>query len=304
MSNLPDHIVIFFADVSGSTQMYERLGDTIAHDCISQSLQRIIHHATEHKGRLIETIGDEAMITFDHAIDAARAACAMQQHFASTPVNGQHFVKVRIGFHYGPIEYDDGHPFGDTVNVAARVVSLCEAGRIIATQSSLQSCHCNDEFLLRPYQRTRVKGKSEPLILEEIVWDNEDATSLFNFTQNTMVKAPGLIMELNYLGNRYTLATDRPTYVIGRGTDCDLIIESALASRRHCRLEFRWGEVYLIDHSTNGTYVCTETGKRESDGISARLHRREIPLKGKGVISVGTPVESSIQVCQVEFEIY
>jgi adenylate cyclase len=304
LSTLPDHIVIFFADVSGSTQMYERLGDTTAHDCISRSLQRIIQHATQHHGRLIETIGDEAMITFARPADAVQAACEIQRHFAREPVQGQHYVKVRIGFHFGPIEYDDGHPFGDTVNVAARVAALCEAGRIIATQNSLTECPRSDEYQLRPYQRTRVKGKSEPLVLEEIVWDNEDATSLFNFTQNTMIKAAGLMMDLSYMGNRVSLTTERPSYVIGRGTDCDLIIESALASRKHCRLEFRWGEVYLVDHSTNGTYVRTEVGKRESDGISARLHRRDMPLKGKGKISIGTPVESAIEVCQVEFEIY
>lgn len=304
MSILPDHIVVFFADVSGSTQMYERLGDTIAHDCISHSLQRIIQHATAHRGRLIETIGDEAMITFERPADAARAACDIQRHFAREPVQGKHYVKVRIGFHFGPIEYDDGHPFGDTVNVAARVVSLCESGRIVATQHTLASCHQGSEFQLRPYQKARVKGKSQPLVLEEVVWDNEDATSLFNFTQSTLVKAPGLSMDIIYQGNRISLSTDRSSYVVGRGTDCDLIIESALASRRHCRLEFRWGEVYLVDHSTNGTYVCSEAGKRESDGISARLHRREILLNGKGVISIGTPVESAIAVCLVEFEIF
>lgn len=304
MSNLPDHVVVFFADVSGSTQLYERLGDTTAHACISQSLQRIAQHATACRGHLVETIGDEAMITFANPEDAARAACEIQRHFAREPVHDAHYVKVRIGFHFGPIEYDDGHPFGDTVNVAARVVALCEAGRIVATQHTLAGCRQNSEFHLRPYQRARVKGKSKPLVLEEIVWDNEDATSLLNFTQNTVIKAPGLSMDLIYLGNRISLTTERSSYVIGRGADCDLNIESVLASRRHCRLEFRWGEVYLVDHSTNGTYVSTVAGKRESDGLSARLHRREMPLKGKGILSVGTPVESGTQVCQVAFEIY
>lgn len=300
MSNLPDHIVVFFADVSGSTQLYERLGDTAAHACISQSLQRIIQHASAHRGRLVETIGDEAMITFERPADAARAACEMQRHFAREPVYGGHYVKVRIGFHFGPIEYDQGHPFGDTVNVAARVVALCEAGRIVATQHTVAGCRQSTEYQLRPYQRARVKGKSQPLVLEEIVWDHEDATSLFNFTQNNTIRMAGPTLELIHLGNRIRLGTDRASYVIGRGTDCDLIIDSALASRRHCRLEFRWGDVYLEDHSTNGTYI-SDAGAR---GASTRLHRREIPLKGRGVLSIGTPVESGTDVCRVEFEIH
>lgn len=304
MQTRPDHIVVFFADVSGSTQMYERLGDSVAHVCISESLERITHHATHNNGRLIETIGDEAMITFVDPVDAARAACAIQSQFANEPVAGDHFVKVRIGFHYGPIEYDNGHPFGDTVNVAARVVALCESGRIIATRPSLDGCRNSGEFNLRPYQRARVKGKSHPLITEEIVWESEDATSLFNFTQNTLVKSAGLALDLIYRGNPVTLTTERPTYVIGRGTESDLVVESALASRRHAHLEFRWGEVYLVDHSTNGTYLCSGQGKRESDGISIRLHRREVLLKGTGKIGIGTPVESADDTCLIEFSIH
>lgn len=304
MQNQPDHIVVFFADVSGSTQMYERLGDTLAHDCISESLQRIAQQVKLHHGRLVETIGDEAMVTFVNPLDAARAACAIQQQFAREPVAGKQYVKVRIGFHYGPIEFDNGHPFGDTVNVAARVVALCEAGRIIATQESLAAVKSSGDFTLRLYQRARVKGKSAPLITEEIVWDNEDATSLFNFTQNTLVKASGLMMDVIYRGNRISLTTDRPSYVIGRGTESDLVVDSALASRAHAKLEFRWGEVYLVDHSTNGTYLRSSQGKRESDGISVRLHRRELLLKGKGEISIGTPVESANESCLIRFEIH
>lgn len=303
MSNYPDHIVVFFADVAGSTQMYEQLGDSVAHECIAESLERIVRQGTLYHGRLIETIGDEVMMTFHQPRDAARAACEIQRLFAASKVKGR-TVKVRIGFHYGPIEHTpDGHPFGDSVNVAARVAALCETGRIIATESSLAGLHHSNEFTVRPYQRTRVKGKSEPLVLEEVVWDSEDATSLFTMTQTTLVKAPGLSLQLNYRGHQVTLGTDRPSYVIGRGTDCDLIIESGLASRRHCRLEFRWGQVFLVDHSTNGTYVQSQEGKREGDGVSMRLHRRELPLKGKGSISIGTPVEAADEACQVHFEI-
>ncbi len=300
MSQQRDKIVIFFADVSGSTQLYERFGDTEAYDCISESLQRIVDHASQYGGRLIETIGDEVMIAFERPKDAARAACAMQQAFDTTPVNKTHFIKIRIGFHFGPIEYDErGRPFGDTINVAARVVALCEPGRIVATQDSLDSCRERNEFVLRPYQRTRVRGKSEPLVLEEVVWEIKDTTSLSNVTQNTMVGAPELTLELKHLGKRIILTSDQPPFVIGRGVDCDLIVESALASRRHCLLEFRWGEVYVVDHSTNGTYLSTGS---ERSAIT-RLHRREMPIKGQGTISIGAPLKPVVRVCQISYKI-
>lgn len=304
MTTLPDHVAVFFADIAGSTRMYERLGDTVAHECISRSLQRIIQHADQHHGRLIETIGDEAMITFARPLDAARAACAMQRHFSREPVHENHYVKVRIGFHFGPIEYDkNDHPFGDTINVAARVVSLCDSGRIVATTDSLADCRKGTEFQLQPYQRTMVKGKSEPLVLEEIVWDNEDATSLLGFTAGNQPKSPQQSLILTHNGNRVSFTSDRAACVIGRETDCDLIIDSALASRKHCKLEFRWGEVYLVDHSTNGTYIHLLDDSGCLAEPPARLHRREMALKGQGIISIGTPVESNDVACQLNFEV-
>ena len=303
--NLPDQIVIMFADVSGSTQLYERLGDTDAHECIAKSLQRIIHHAQHYNGHLVETIGDEAMLMFARVEDATLAALDMQRHFFSSPIHNGHFIKIRIGYHFGPIEYDEGHPFGDTVNVAARVASLCEASRIIATDETLSDLD-DTEFQLRPYQTARVKGKSKPIRVREVVWDREDATSLVNATQMTQItqidRAP-LQVQLYYLGKVYDLIAGQRAFIIGRGSDCDLVIDSNLASRAHAKIEFRWGDVVLIDHSTNGTFVEGQRGKREGDGVSLRLHRRETTLQGTGKIGIGTTIEKATEVNLLGFKV-
>ncbi|WP_158643255.1 adenylate/guanylate cyclase domain-containing protein [Ketobacter alkanivorans] len=304
--DLPDHIVIMFADVSGSTQLYENLGDTDAHDCISESLNRIVHHASQHNGHLVETIGDEAMIMFAKIEDAALAAIDMQQHFFQTPVAHDHFIKIRIGFHYGPIEYDEGHPFGDTVNVAARVAALCESGRIIATDTTVSGLATQQEFQLRPYQTARVKGKSKPIRVQEIVWDREDSTSMINatqMTQLTQLESQPLSLQIYYRGKVYELAAGQGAFIIGRETHCDLVIDSALASRTHARIEFRWGEAILTDHSTNGTYVEAQRGKREGDGTSIRLHRREAALHGTGKIAIGTTVQQAQEVNLLGYKI-
>lgn len=294
-----------FADVSGSTQLYERLGDTDAHECISQSLQRIVQHAQRHQGHLVETIGDEAMLMFARVEDATLAAVDMQKHFFSSPVHNGHFIKIRIGYHFGPIEYDEGHPFGDTVNVAARVASLCEASRIIATDATVTDLDVT-EFQLRPYQTARVKGKSRPIRVREVIWDREDATSMVNatqMTQLTQIDSAPLQVQLYYLGKVYDLMAGQAAFVIGRGNQCDLIIDSNLASRTHAKIEFRWGEVVLIDHSTNGTFVKAQQGKRESDGVSLRLHRRETTLQGVGKIGIGTSIDKASEVNLLGFKV-
>ena len=67
-------VAILFADVVGSTQLYEQLGDLKARDMVGRCLE-IMKEATEqHAGTVIKTMGDEVMSTFPGADDAMNAA--------------------------------------------------------------------------------------------------------------------------------------------------------------------------------------------------------------------------------------
>src|SRR5690606_32947984 len=90
---------------------------------------------------------------------------------------------------------------------------------------------------------------------------------------------------------------------IGRGDECELVIKSDLASRAHARIEMRYGEVYLRDHSTNGTYV---DGLHSSLHLnrSVRVHRREVVLNGEGPIGIGEPVEAARQTWLLRYNVH
>ncbi len=291
-----------FADIAGSTQLYERLGDQLAHRCVVGGLSTIAGYAKRNNGCLIETIGDEAMLTFPTTQAAITAATQIQHHFVNQPVCEEYFIKIRIGFHRGPVEFAGTHPFGDTVNVAARVVSLCDAGRIITTSSTTAGV---GGISVRPYQTARVKGKSEPLKLKEILWDSDYATSLRpdSHLSQTYSAEPTQI-NLVYGAQVYQICSNQPPFTIGRGEECRLVIQSELASRTHAHVEVRWGEVFLRDFSTNGTFVCK--GQQEQPGgvaTSTRIHRREILLRGSGTIAIGMPVHLASPECLLQYEI-
>jgi adenylate cyclase len=76
---------------------------------------------------------------------------------------------------------------------------------------------------------------------------------------------------------------NHPRIVIGRAKGCDLVIEDKLASRQHCTLEARADEFFLLDHSTNGTYVTVE-GEHE-----ILLNREGVALATHGWIAFGHP---------------
>lgn len=289
------HHVIFFADVSGSTRLYEKEGDVIAHQCIVDSLNRMRVAIERAGGRVVETIGDELMATFVEPTDAARAAADIQSDFKQRPSRTGHMMGIRIGFHYGPVEYDaNDHPFGDSINTAARVVALAQSGQAVFTEAALKGDARSLPFDIRPFVKTFVKGKSEPLSTFELIWDVEEATSIFSGTLATRQEpAAGQIrrVSLNYQGRIIELSLARPSVVLGRGTQCDLQVNSDMASRLHAKIEYRWGDWVLIDHSTNGTYVVTDPGKRTYDGLNLRLHHREWIMQGRGSISLGQPVD-------------
>src|SRR5512135_2796370 len=128
-------LAILFADISGSTALYEKLGNELALRLVTRTLDLLIHEMNMHQGTLIKTIGDEIMCTFPDATAAAVAAQAMQLALeGQSSVNGES-IHVRIGMHYGEVIRESDDVFGDAVNVAARVAAITRARQILTTET-------------------------------------------------------------------------------------------------------------------------------------------------------------------------
>ncbi len=65
---------VLFADICGSTSLYEALGDGRAFSEISDRLDRVRKVALSHVGLVLKNIGDEIMCIFPDAILATQAA--------------------------------------------------------------------------------------------------------------------------------------------------------------------------------------------------------------------------------------
>ena len=295
MAQAPKNLVIFFADIAGSTRLYEQLGDVVAHECVVESLRTISEKIKQLGGVVVEIIGDEVMSYFSHSNQAIDCACDIQQHFASSTTSHGHSIYIRIGFHRGDVQLDKGHPYGDTVNTASRMASLAQGGQIITTKGSIE----NIEPLLlekcRPFSEMKVKGKSETLEVMEVVWNQDDATSIFIPTKVPERKPQTGVLTLIHGTKKLRLSDKNTPFVIGRGEHCNLVLPIDTASRSHLRVEARLGEFVIIDHSTNGTYITTPPGKRAHDGLDMRLHHREWTMVGTGKISLGKPVHNAGQ---------
>lgn len=287
---------VLFADVAGSTSLYEILGDKKAFSLIEQCLDTMSKCTTELHGRVIKTIGDAVMSVFETADDAAAAAAEMQLRVSeSGKQSGASKLGLRIGFHYGPVvDQKDGDVFGDTVNLASRLSDLASRGQIITSSETAQ--HFSTLFLgnLRKLYAIQVKGREKEVDLIELVWQNatEELTSI---TAPIAAHAGSSVLELELGGTRFDVGPDRRKVTVGRDHEADYCIRDDRVSRAHAMIEHRRGHFFVIDHSGNGSFVTME-GKPEM-----HLHREELTLLGHGWISFGRPRAEAQQV--VEFRV-
>jgi TolB-like protein/class 3 adenylate cyclase/Flp pilus assembly protein TadD len=83
-----------------------------------------------HGGRIVKTTGDGLLVDFASVVDAVAAAVAIQQGMpartADTPPDKR--IVLRVGINVGDIIIDDNDIFGDGVNIAARLESICRPG--------------------------------------------------------------------------------------------------------------------------------------------------------------------------------
>src|SRR5690242_20041625 len=139
MTPSPTCFAILFADLSGSTSLYEKLGDQRALAAVESVMAEMRKSIALEHGRVVKTIGDEVMAVFSSADEAMQAASDIQNRISAIdPIEGVRMA-IRAGFHYGPAIEEAGDFFGDAVNTAARMAGLAKSGQIITTGATIEA---------------------------------------------------------------------------------------------------------------------------------------------------------------------
>ena len=283
----PSHeteVAVLFADVVGSTRLYEVLGDLKARDMVVCCVD-LMRAATErNRGSVIKTIGDEILAIFPTANDAVNAAGEMQQDIRARPtleVQGQH-VAIRIGCHFGPVVLENRDVFGASVHTANRMTSQAKAGQIILTADTVRRLSPEWRAVTRQIDVTPLKGRAEEIELFEVLWQQEDATSMLPSIQiDARTGHRPKRVRLRHKGREYTLGDGRDSLTMGRAEENDIVVQGPLISRIHARIELARNKVLLFDQSTNGSFVVG------NDGKELFIRRDSAPLEGQGMIGLG-----------------
>jgi len=282
-------LAVLFADVVGSTRIYEALGDQRAREVIAVCLD-LMQGATEaHRGRVIKTIGDEVMATFPTADDAINAAAQIQRSITAHPalqMDG-HAVSVRIGCHFGPVVMERHDVFGATVNTANRMTSQAKSGQIITTAATVELLSGDWRASVRQIDIASLSVQGAEVTLYEALWQTEDVTSMLpSIHMGGGADRRAVRLRLALPDRELVLDESRPQIAIGRADENDVIIRGNLISRIHARIELSRSKFLLIDQSTNGTFVT------EANGQESFVRRDSMQLKGSGMIGLGKVPEA------------
>lgn len=286
----PHDCTVLFADLAGSTQLYERIGDDVAFRLVEQCLQGMRHEILSSAGRVIKHTGDGLMAVFCDANDAPDAAIRIHNMVRDLPhVSGQKLA-VRVAFHTGKVIQSEDDVFGDTVNIAARLLELASPGRAITSADTARQLNPEWRTLLHPLQSRSLRGVSRLKPLFELICESAGDLTVVQTVRHDAEDSPELRLEF---GKRFlTLSTQLPNARLGRDPSSTMRVTDTRASREHAHIELRGDKFVLIDRSSNGTFVAIE-GEREFV-----LSHEEVVLRKRGQLALGRSCAESTDVIQ------
>lgn len=279
-------VAIVFADVVGSTQLYDKFGDTKASETVAACLDIMKDATHQFNGTVIKTIGDEVMSTFPTVDDAMSASVMMQGRIsADSRKNDGIPVSIRIGCHFGPVVQEQNDIFGAAVHTANRMTSQAKSRQIVISGETVKQMSPDLQKQTRQIDVATVRGRLDEVALFELLWNPEEATSMLPTIGWEDQKRSASKMLLSFRDQKVEVSDKRKGANMGRADDNDLVIKGNLISRIHAKVEMRRGKFVLIDQSTNGTFLQDVRGKETF------VRRDMTELSGEGTIGLGRAEE-------------
>jgi class 3 adenylate cyclase len=299
---------LLFADLRGSTSMYETLGNTDATAVVSRSVALLARIVGQHQGQVVKTLGDGLMATFGTPALAVAAADDMHESLEridvpkaagrAAPARAVP-LRLQVGLAHGEVVEMAGDVFGDAVNVAARLLDHAGDNETLVTADVLSRLPTFEQVRFRSLDRLQLRGRVEPVhvhLLEAMRRFGDTVATAFGDIGPGMAVEPEGIRLVWMDRNRVYSGTSLPL-VLGRSPQATYMIDDTRVSRSHARVAWHGGTFQLTDLSYNGTYV-----RFDHDPKIISLRRGSCTLHGSGVIGLGAP-PSDASSPSVRFEI-
>ncbi len=277
---------VVFADLVGSTGIFERLGDETAGRFVTQLTTALAKIFEQHNGRVVKLLGDGLFVVFPEEAQALTACIAIQERLLHKPVRPGGLgrpVQMQMGIESGEVVEIEGDCYGDAVNSAARLADLAGADQILATQRVREALPESLQAKLRSLGPIYLRGKAEATEVYRVEWQPErDAEATVMGVSMFGQQMHEAKLEISFGGNSCAVQPRGESVTLGRAVTADLHVNDSRVSRLHASIEWRGGHFVLTDASSFGTWVYF--GNQPEPVV---LRRTECYLVGQGQIALG-----------------
>ncbi len=292
---------VLFADLRGSTSLYETLGNTEATTVVTRSVSLVAQIVVNHRGVVVKTLGDGLMSVFASSVDAVAAADEMHDSLEriggdSPSLTRTPVLKLQVGMAQGEVIEMAGDCFGDAVNVAARLLDHAGDNETLATVSVLGEQDDDTRSRFRSLDRMQLRGRVEPVHVFLIESRRFGDTAATAYGDLAPAQEPEGIRLVWVDVNRVYAGPSLPV-VLGRSPQATYCIDDTRVSRSHARIDWHGGTFQLTDLSFNGTYV-----RFDNDAEIVALRRGTCTLHGSGSFGLGASLTDPTAPC-VRFEV-
>lgn len=276
---------VLFADLRGSTSLYESLGNAEAASVVTHSVAVVARIIESQGGRVIKTLGDGLMSVFPDPMPAVRAAEEVHESLirmmgAARP-SRQPAMRIQIAAAHGEMIEVAGDCFGDAVNVAARLLDHCGDNETLVTAQTRAPLPPEMRERFRRLERLHLRGRVEPVEAWRLESRRHSDAMSTMFGDSAPAAVPeGIRLSCEGVSRIHTVR-NLPV-ILGRSHEATYCLDDNRVSRLHARIEWHGGTFQLTDMSANGTYVRFG---RQSEVIT--LRRGSCTLHGRGVICLG-----------------
>jgi len=286
--------VMMVADISGSASLHQRLNAQEAERAIDRCIKRLNRSVEGYQGKLLQAAGDEILAVFPSAELACHSAIDMHQRVADLPPVSGHKLAIRVALH--DTESMD-MPSAAKLASIMRIAGLSRTDQILCSGPVVQALPSSAvvQVKARP-EFDNVREFDVALPLFQIHWPAQNGAlpqqhSMFGPLSNKLSER----LCLRYRGKAYLIDENTPVLILGRDPSCTMLIQNRKVSRMHARIERRRDGYYLIDTSTNGSFLSMQ-GRQE-----VLLRRHEVLLEGSGILCFGSSVNDPAA-DRIEFE--
>lgn len=236
-----------------------------------------------HGGSHINAVGKKIVCTLGTPNIAAETACELMACNFPGKKPGQPIARMCVCQLPASVEDKDAH--SQAIAIAVRELVKANAGQIVTTQETAGNLSSQYEIKFgNPSGNTGVRVFE---ILPPVKAKPEEATRIAALSDRSGKKLRLRWGQSGLVKKEMVLYSDHPLIAFGRVEGNDIVVDSNMASRRHGCLEYRKGSIYLVDESTNGTFVFPEVGAK------FKVHNGERSLPPRGYFCLGEELDAN-----------